>query len=110
MGIPKRLNFRCVSRDYENHVAFMLWYQDEDGNRYIANPVVFEKEYNAGTAFYREPTFAIDYRDCQQVMDELWRLRLRPADYTSNDKVSAINRHLEDMRQLAFSKLKVSKP
>jgi hypothetical protein len=54
------------------------------------------------------PTLNMTGDAAQQLMDELWRCGLRPSEGSgSAGSLAATQRHLEDMRALAFSALKV---
>ena len=48
---------------------------------------------------------------CQALLDALWASGLRPLGYQdTRESVAALNRHLEDMRAIAFHGVKVEKP
>jgi hypothetical protein len=52
-------------------------------------------------AFVSEPTFQLDQRSAQRLMDELWHCGVRPAkDVGSVGQLAATERHLEDMRAM----------
>lgn len=58
-----------------------------------------------------EPTAMLTLDHLQNLMDQLWSLGFRPErGQLSVGQVAAVNRHLEDMRTLAFAKLEVPKP
>lgn len=46
----------------------------------------------------------------QSLMDELWREGFRPKDIGTAGHLSATQKHLEDMRAIAFAKLETPKP
>ncbi len=51
-----------------------------------------------------EPTFTMYPQDAQFLMDELWRVGLRPSEGAgSAGQMAATERHLEDMRTLVFA-------
>lgn len=55
-----------------------------------------------------EPTMVLGREEAQQLIDELWRAGLRPAEGAgSAGQLASTERHLEDMRQIAFHKLGV---
>jgi hypothetical protein len=59
----------------------------------------------------REALTHIDLTAAQGLMDDLWAAGLRPAaGKQSEGLVSATERHLADMRAIAFSKLNVERP
>lgn len=74
----------------------------------IATNVQFEKREPG--AFY-DPAFRLSMEDAQALMDQLWAAGLRPVEgRQSQGMAQAQARHLEDMRQIAFTKLAIEKP
>lgn len=54
-----------------------------------------------------EPTMSLSMDEAQQLMDELWYCGLRPSEGTgSAGSLAATERHLQDMRDIAFGALK----
>jgi hypothetical protein len=47
-------------------------------------------------------TFRLNTEQAQQLMDLLWRSRVRPAEIESIGQVSAMEAHLADLRKLVF--------
>ena len=57
------------------------------------------------------PTFEIESAAAQQLMDQLWQCGFRPTEGTgSAGSLAATQKHLEDMRAIAFAGLKATKP
>lgn len=57
-----------------------------------------------------EPCIRLKPEAAQELMDELWRTGLRPSqEEGSTGQAAATQRHLDDMRALAFHALKVPK-
>lgn len=55
---------------------------------------------------HHEPAMQMTMEDAQQLMDELWRCGLRPAEAMgSAGQAAATEKHLQDMRRIAFHKL-----
>lgn len=49
-------------------------------------------------------TFSVTSEEAQRMMDELWRVGVRPsAEEGSAGAMAAVQRHLEDMRTLVFA-------
>ncbi len=49
------------------------------------------------------PTLSMRDEQCQQLMDELWRVGFRPSEGSgSSGSLAATERHLADMRHLVF--------
>ncbi len=56
------------------------------------------------------PTFRMDENDAQRLMDELWHIGLRPSEGSgSAGALAATQRHLEDMKSVAFHALKLKR-
>jgi hypothetical protein len=56
---------------------------------------------------YVEPTCRLAPGEAQELMDELWRAGIRPADGTgSTGQLGATERHLADMRGIALAALR----
>lgn len=75
---------------------------------YAARPVEFV-EVDRGD--YIPPVLTLNMHAAQQLMDELWGCGVRPTEGTgSAGSLAATERHLADMRQMAFAALKMQKP
>lgn len=69
----------------------------------IALPLTMEKRQSHTIA---EPTLVIDSTSAQELMDDLWRCGLRPSEGSgSAGSLLATQKHLEDLRKIAFKKL-----
>ena len=56
-----------------------------------------------------EPTITIDHDAAQELMDELWHCGIRPSEGSgSAGSLMATEKHLSDMRKIAFNKLKIN--
>ncbi len=74
-----------------------------------AMPAVY-RDVEAG-AVWSAPFATITKDSAQNLMDELWALGVRPErGEMSVGQVAATDRHLHDMRAIAFAKLGVPKP
>lgn len=72
----------------------------------VAQPLTMEAA-RIGAAM-RE-TFTLDKESAQTLMDELWNCGLRPTEGTgSAGALAATQKHLEDMRAIAFHSLNVA--
>lgn len=70
----------------------------------FALPVIFSP---ADEGAFVEPALMIDQDGAQQLMDELWRAGIRPTEGSgSAGSLAATERHLADMKVIAFSALK----
>lgn len=58
-----------------------------------------------------EPSMRLSMPSAQKLMDELWSCGIRPTEGTgSAGSLAATERHLSDMRTIAFGKLELAKP
>jgi len=58
----------------------------------------------------RAPAFALSDQETQSLMDNLWKCGFRPTEARgSAGSMEAQSKHLEDMRKIAFNKLKIDK-
>lgn len=54
----------------------------------------------------RDPSLQMTVEEAQQLMDELWRCGIRPVEgMGSAGQAAATEKHLDDMRKIAFHKL-----
>jgi hypothetical protein len=73
----------------------------------IATDVIFVRRNPSAIA---KPLISLDMTEAQRLMDVLWDCGLRPTEGSgSAGSLAATERHLADMRTLAFHSLKVSK-
>lgn len=88
---------------------------DDDVEIYIAGTDNEKKVIATGLAFKErslgemaEPCMRINNVTAQKFMDELWDCGLRPTEGKgSAGSLKATEKHLEDMRKIAFNKLKI---
>lgn len=74
----------------------------------VAEPLTM-RPYKQGEA--AEPTFRLDRQMAQDLMDQLWMCGLRPTEGKgSAGALAATQKHLEDMRALAFGQAQMPKP
>ncbi len=91
--------------DDETHFLFK---ETSHGGLFYAKPLEFQALPEGQII---DSVFKLSDGETQALFNQLWHLGFRPKDGTgSSGHVGSIERHLEDMRALAFSKLKVDKP
>lgn len=79
--------------------------KDSEGE-FIGLPVVMKKLEGDQRHVHFEPTFRLHPEVAQVLMDDLWRCGLRPTEGKgSAGALAATQRHLEDLRTIAFVKL-----
>lgn len=92
--------------DHGFSVAFYITgYNEQTGKKYHVEPVQF-KEIESNR--YRDPSFQTTPEQAQAIFQQMWNLGYRPSDGTGNSgHVGALSKHLDDMRAIVSSKLKV---
>lgn len=89
----RRLDIRLGMRISEHHIA-------------IAQPLTFVEEKDEAQEI--APFLSLGPDDWQTLMDEMWRAGIRPTSGAgTQSEAGAMERHLADMRKLAFHALKV---
>lgn len=74
---------------------------DQHGS--ICTDVVFRRRTSADIGQDERPCLTMEIDEAQQLMDELWRCGLRPTEGSgSAGSLAATERHLADMRAVAF--------
>lgn len=72
----------------------------------VASPIAWEEASPYEANDFRSPTLSLDTPLAQSLMDDLWRCGLRPSEGSgSAGSLAATQRHLEDMRSIAFKGL-----
>ena len=96
------IEFR-IFREPFNHPEFSLFARC--GKNLHMQPVQFKE---VQPNFYQEPALRFQPEEVQQLMDELWRVGLRPTEGTgSAGSLAATEKHLNDMRKIAFNRFKI---
>lgn len=76
------------------------------GHFCVANAVTFASPTADDDRHRPEPAITLARDEAQALMDELWRIGIRPTDGTgSTGQLKATQEHLKDMRSLAFGSL-----
>lgn len=77
---------------------------DQGGAIYSAHPITFSE---TGPHVEARPCLSLTPDEAQALVDELWLLGVRPSEGTgSAGSLAATERHLVDMRRVAFGALK----
>ncbi len=89
---------------WDDRINLFVRVTGNDGRHSFGRPLTLEA-IPEGHAVW-EPTMRIDKTDAQQFMDELWRIGLRPSEGSgSAGSLAATERHLADMKAIAFGAL-----
>lgn len=99
------IRIRVARRDYCNYCDILIEMRKSDGSRAIVSNVVFD-EVIKQDAPVRE-SLSISDTAAQALMDNLWECGYRPTEGKgSAGAMRATERHLEDMRKIAFMQLR----
>jgi hypothetical protein len=90
---------------WSEKVGFLLVKHETGKPRLVAKSLEFA-EVSPGAPL--DPTFNLDRQEAQELMDMLWNCGLRPTQgKQSAGQLDAVERHLADMRAIAFNKLEI---
>lgn len=96
----EKLHARAEYSIYNNKINFFI-----RQNNHYAQPLEM-KEVKEGCSF--DNCFSVEYSQAQCLMDDLWRAGIRPkASAMASATLAAKDDHLNDMRMIAFNKLKI---
>ena len=99
-----KTNVRMQRDIFSGNIQVRLM-DDRDGQLWVAQPVEL-KELREG--YYAPPFLTIDQTTAQMIVDELWQCGLRPSEGTgSAGALAATEKHLHDMKKIAFKALKI---
>ena len=105
------LEIRCHMVPWNAKVEFCVLGRTigpTDGRRYAqVTNLVFKTVEDEGGASPLEPTFALSRENVQALMDELWRIGLRPTEAKAPGELEATKAHLRDMRLLVANALDI---
>jgi len=102
-----RMRITADRQPWSRLIEIRIGVEDEKGNYAVARPVEMQV---VGDGERVDPCLALRPEAAQELMDELWRTGLRPSqEEGSTGQAAATQRHLDDMRTLAFHALKVPK-
>jgi len=90
---------------WSEKVGFLLMKHETGKPRLVAKSLEFV-ELPAGAP--ADSTFNLDGQEAQELIDALWNCGLRPTQGKSSiGRLEAVERHLADMRTIAFDKLEI---
>ena len=99
-----KMKFRIIKGF--NHFGFDMLIGTET---HIAEPLIMNRhDHMSGVVI--DPTMTIHEDSAQQLMDELWKVGIRPSNGEGNvGQIGALKSHLEDMRKIAFTEIEYNK-
>ena len=83
-----------------------LWVAGEKPNgQFITSKLILEE---GSEGCYYPPIMQLDFQQAQLLMDDLWACGIRPVEGAGTaGSMAAVEKHLQDMRMIAFNKLKI---
>jgi hypothetical protein len=97
------------SRDYyvteNDKLAVRIGYYDREGCHCLIEEKDRLKFVNVEEGCVRPITRIMDISKAKEIMDNLWNCGIRPSDQGSPGQLRATEKHLNDMRKIAFKKL-----
>jgi len=104
-GDIKPIEIMARREDWQNGISLYCRQVIENVSESIAQPVVFEK---MDRGLLSPPFLTLGIQSAQNLMDELWQCGVRPTEGTgSAGSLGAVEKHLSDMRKIAFKNLKI---
>jgi hypothetical protein len=104
----KPVSFHCSYRIEWDDVAIFALVKDANGVILETGKPVEWQPYLRGTASAPEPTMAISHQEAGALINALWDAGFRPRNVGSAGELGATQRHLADMRTIAFSKIGIT--
>lgn len=93
---------------WSGKVGFGYFIRDGHGRSRVATEVAFTE---LAEGVRGGPFLEVEAHEAQQLLDELWAAGIRPSqEFGSTGQIGAVQRHLEDMRAIAFAALGTPKP
>jgi len=90
---------------WSEQMEFMLLHQVSGKPRAVCGPLQFNEIPEGAPC---NPTFRLYGPEAQELMDMLWNCGLQPTQGRSSaGQLAAVERHLADMRAIAFNKLEI---
>lgn len=91
-----------IRADYSfssDRVEIRYLYKSDSGAESIAEPITLAP-YKYGE--WTDPMITLTRDEARELMDSLWQAGVRPTEQGSPGQIAALERHLSDMRAIAF--------
>ena len=108
-----RVRVRRGGMVFRDELEVDIYSKLDEGGRDIAaaSPLEMKVLTEEERLTYQGPTFTMPEHTAQKLMDDLWDCGLRPSEGTgSAGALAATQKHLEDLKRIAFHALKVKEP
>lgn len=102
-GMDRSLKIRAERIAWDDRIDVIIGIPGDDGSTVDIAKIDFVRTVMGSKV---TPTMELSVQEAQCLMDELWRCGLRPTEGTgSAGALAAVEKHLSDMRQIAFDLL-----
>lgn len=102
----KAVKLRCKPTPFLDGVELVGFARDSDRRKYVAS--LAWKEQSENDVYFVDPTVRLSMENAQTLMDDLWASGVRPTEGNgSAGAMRAAERHIADLRQIAFKALGV---
>lgn len=99
------LVLKAYKHDWNCGIDFAVAQKLPSGELSVATNITMKVQ---GKGVQIEPLFNLRDEAAQELMDDLWNAGIRPSISMANaQEATALTKHLEDMRKIAFHKLKI---
>lgn len=101
------LEARAHAAPWDRSVEIAIIKRMPEGRKAYAKSLTME---TVGTGVAIQKAFSLEYEAAQKLMDDLWDAGLRPSEGSgSAGSLAATQKHLADLKQIAFHVLKIDK-
>jgi len=101
------MDIRARKNGFGSHIHIAVMGYNRDGSINVATKLDVEKMPEGSIL---DPLLQIDVNQAQRLMDDLWECGIRPSEGSgSAGSLAATERHLADMKKIAFSLLERSR-
>ena len=95
-------------RGFGELINFYMWKPGGDFSELVEPLNIKRVNSEEAANLEHRPAFRLLRDEAQELMDQLWYVGIRPTEGTgSTGSLAATQKHLEDMRKIAFNQLKL---
>ena len=109
MDYDRTVMFRAENDPRWGDEILLRWAaRDADGAMTVATGVTMQRLEPGASVAYLTPPLRLTPSEAAALMEELWRIGIRPSNsHGSTGQLAATERHLDDMRKIAFNRLEI---
>ncbi len=106
--IEEKIGFRLTRDDFSRKTNVHVVVTDLEGKVKSVAASLNMEAYDVGSALSPSPAIMVEDDILQSLMDQLWRLGIKPSDYVDNrGQVTAMAEHISDMRMVVKKAMKI---